>query len=115
MLFLFLVTAALLLAGCDYLPFGYTPIAEIVAAPAQFEGKEIKIKGKVVNATQIPLLEVKVFLLEGDAAKIAVVTSGILPALNEQIRVRGVVQSGAIIGGQSIALRVTETERLPGF
>lgn len=97
------------------MPFGYTSIAEIVAAPAQFEGEEVKIRGKVVNATQIPLLEVKLFRLQSDAVEIAVVTSGSLPGLNEQIRVRGVVQSGAIIGGQSIALRVTETERLPGF
>lgn len=112
----FFLAVALLLAGCDYVPFGYTPIAEIVAAPAQFEGKEVKIKGKVVNATQVPLLEVKIFLLEeGGVSEIAVVTSGTLPALDEQVRVRGVVQSGAIIGGQSIALRVNETKRLPGF
>ncbi len=106
---------ALLLAGCDTMPFGYTPIAEIAAAPTRFEGKEAKIKGRVVNTTQIPLLEVNLFLLEGDGAEIAVVTSAKLPALNEEIRVRGVVQSGAIIGGRSIALRVTETERLPRF
>ena len=39
--------ATVMLAGCDYLPFGYTPIKDIVAAPANFDGKEVKLKGKV--------------------------------------------------------------------
>jgi len=29
------VAWAVALAGCDYLPFGYTPIKDIVAAPAK--------------------------------------------------------------------------------
>ena len=31
-------------AGCDYLPFGYTEIGDVVRNPALYEGKEIKIR-----------------------------------------------------------------------
>ena len=34
------LASTVVLPGCDYLPFGYTPIKEITAAPGQFEGKE---------------------------------------------------------------------------
>ena len=42
----------LALSGCDYLPFGFTPVKEIVASPAQFEGKEVRVRGKVKDITQ---------------------------------------------------------------
>ena len=50
------LAGALLLAGCDYLPFGYTPLKEIVAAPAQFEGREVKVKGRVRDVIKLPIL-----------------------------------------------------------
>ena len=62
--------AAAALAGCDYLPFGYTAIRDIVAAPANFEGKEVKLKGKVTDITRVPIVELKSFALNDDTAEI---------------------------------------------
>lgn len=94
--------AALLLAACDYLPFGYTPIGDIVATPARFEGAEVRIKGLVKDVTKIPLLEIKLFVLSDDGAEIAVITEQNPPAVGDKVAVRGIVQSAAIVGGQSI-------------
>lgn len=103
---------ALLLVGCDYLPFGHTPIGDIVAAPARFEGAEVRIKGMVKDVTKIPLLEIKLFVLIDDGAEIAVITEQPLPRVGDSVAVRGTVESAAILGGQSLGLRVTESRRL---
>ena len=101
-----------LLAGCDALPFGYTPVKEIVAAPANFEGKEVRVRGTVKDVTKIPLLDLRSFLLQEEGAEITVVTEGRLPAKGERVATKGTVTSTAIIGGQSLGLRIKERERL---
>lgn len=103
---------ALALAGCDYLPFGYTPIKDIVAAPANFEGKEVKVKGKVRDVIKLPILDFKAYTLYEEGGEIAVTTHGALPAANAEIALKGTVKSAVIIGGQSLGLRVEETQRL---
>jgi len=105
--------AVLALAGCDYLPFGYTPVRDIVAAPANFEGKEVKLKGTVKGVTKVPLLNVKTYTLRDDTAEITVSTEGDLPAVNDHVALKGTVKSAVIIDGQSVGLRVSETKRLP--
>jgi hypothetical protein len=105
--------AALALAGCDYLPFGYTPVRDIVAAPANFEGKEVKLRGTVRDVTKLPVLNVKAYTLLDDKAEITVSTEGNLPAVNDRIALKGTVKSAVILGGQSLGLRVEETRRLP--
>jgi hypothetical protein len=103
--------AALVLAGCDYLPFGYTPIKEIVAAPGNFESKEVKVKGKVTEAIKLPILG-QAFILRDESGEITVITKGTLPSANAEVALTGVVKSTAIVGGQSLGLRVEETKRL---
>jgi len=103
--------ALLLLAGCDALPFGYTPIRDITAAPATFEGKEVKLKGKVSSITKLPLLGVNAYTLRDDTGEISIATLGAVPAVNDQVALRGTVKSAAIIGGQVLGLRVEEIRR----
>jgi len=103
--------AVALLAGCSALPFGYTNIGDIVAAPAQFEGKEVKLKGTVTGALQVPVIELKSYTLRDDTGEIAVLTQTNVPAAQQTVSITGVVKSFAIIGGQSLGLRVEETGR----
>src|SRR5258706_15252906 len=70
------LVAPLALAACDYLPLGYTPIKDIVTAPANFEGKEVKLKGRVTDITKLPILELKSFRLQDDTGQITVTTEG---------------------------------------
>ena len=104
------LVGTVMLPGCDYLPFGYTPIREITAAPGQFEGKEVKIKGRVKSV--VKLFGVRAYSVEDATANITVVTGGELPAENSEVALRGVVKSAAIIGGTAIGLKVDETKRL---
>jgi len=105
------LTAVVALSGCDYLPFGFTPIKEILAAPAQFEGKEVKIKGTV--RTVVKLLVVHAYTLRDATDEITVVTSAPLPAEKSQVAIRGTVRSPLIVGGAALGLHVEETKRLP--
>ncbi len=106
-----IAAAVLWLAGCDALLFGVTPIRDITAAPANFEGKEVKLKGKVASITKLPLVDMKSYTLRDDTGEITVTTQGALPAVNDGVGVRGTVKSTAIIGGHSLGLRVEESKR----
>lgn len=106
-----LLAGMLLLSGCDYLPFGQTPVREIVAAPTQFEGKEVRIRGKVKDVTKIPLVNLSMYVVDDGSGELTVIAHDKLPAVNDTVNVTGVVESAAIIGGQSIGMRIKETRR----
>jgi len=98
------------LGGCDYLPFGYTPIREITTAPGQFEGKEVKLKGQARGT--LSLLGLRAYTLSDETGEIPVVTPGSLPAENAEVAIKGIVKSAVIVGGSSLGLRVEESKRL---
>ena len=101
----------LLFSGCAYLPFGQTPLKEIVASPAQFEGKEVRIRGRVKDIVKIPLIDLKMYVVDDGSGEVTVIAQDRLPAVNDTVNVTGVVESAAIVGGQSIGLRIKEMER----
>lgn len=102
----------LILSGCDYLPFGLTSVKEIVTSPAQFEGKEVRVKGKVKDIIKVPLVDLHLYVLDDGSGEVTVVANESLPAVNETVSLKGVVESMAIMGGESIGLRIKETKRL---
>ena len=105
-----IIGGALLLAGCDYMPFGYTHVKDIVAKPAEFEGKEVKLKGRVRSAKSI--LGIKAYTLREETGEISIVTEGELPKENTDVTLKGVVKSTVIFGGGTpVGLRVEETKR----
>jgi hypothetical protein len=106
-----LMVTAIAIGGCDYLPFGYTRIGEITASPGQFEGKEVRLKGKAGSTLQV--FGLKAYTLRDDSGEIPIVTPGNLPAENSEIAIKGVVKSAIIVGGSSLGLRVEESKRLP--
>ena len=106
-----ILAGLLALPGCDYLPFGFTPVKEIVTSPAQFEGKEVRVKGKVKDILKVPLVDLKLYVLDDGSGEVTVVTGENLPAVNETVSLKGVVESMAIMGGESIGLRIKETRR----
>lgn len=103
------LAAALMLAGCDY--FGFTPIKDILATPAHFEGKDVKIKGRVTKAAKV--LAMSGYNLRDETGEITVINyGGKPPAENEEVAIKGKVKSAVIMGGSAIGLRVEETQRL---
>jgi hypothetical protein len=104
------LAASLALAGCDYLPWAYTPIKDIVAQPGPFDGKEVRIKGKARDPVQF--LELKMFVVADETGEIRVSTAGAVPSPGGDVAVKGVVRSAVIIGGKSVGLHLQETERI---
>lgn len=98
-------------AACDALGFGYTNIGEIAERPAQHEGREAKIRGRVVEVAKLPILETKFYTLRDDTGEVLVMTTGALPEVGSEARVRGTVESVAIVGGRSFGLHVKEVRR----
>jgi hypothetical protein len=103
------------LPGCDYLPFGYTNIGDIVAKAPQFEASEVKIRGAVTNANKIPLINIKSYNVKDDTGEVTVITSDSLPAEGQKIAIRAVAQNALVVGGRSFGLTLKETARLPTF
>lgn len=103
------------LAGCDYLPFGYTEIKDVVENPATYEGKEIKLKGTVTDVAKIPLIELKLYSIRDNGNEITIVTDGDMPPVNQKIALKARVSSVAIVGGEAIGLKARETRRLTNF
>jgi len=101
---------ALSLAGCDGLPFGCTPIGEIIGDPGQFDGQTVKVCGEVTEETKLPFLQLKSFTLRDSSGEILVQTTGVLPPLHEETTVRAEVKTVAIIDGKSFGLRLVEVE-----
>lgn len=109
---LFFVCLLTGLSGCDYLPFGVVPVAEIMANPSKYEGKEVKVKGIVRDATKLPLLGVKFYGLEDNGNQIMVVPAQTMPAEGSKVTVIGIVESIAIMGKDSAGLHIREVRRI---
>lgn len=106
-----IVAFALVLAACDQSGVGYVSAGEILAAPDQYEGKEVKVQGVARAATRLPFADMRTFLLEQDGTDLLIITEGPLPRNGEKIALRGVVHSAAIVDGQALGLRIREVER----
>ncbi len=106
-----LLTICVLGVACDVAGGGYAKIGEIGKNPSQFDGREVKIRGKVIDVLKVPLIETKTYLLQDDTGEIRVITKGGTPGLGSEVRVRGTVQTVAIVGGKSAGLHLKELQR----
>ena len=104
---------ALSLSGCDYLPFGFTPIGQVVGQAASFEGREVKLRGRVVDVNKIPVLNISIYTLRDDTGEIVVVQPVVLPGIGDEVALRGRVESLLILAGQGLGTTVKEIDRLP--
>lgn len=108
-----LVLILLLLTACDYLPLGFTDLAEVAANPAAFEGRDVKVRGKVTDVTKIPLIDIATYTLEDGTGSVVVISPPELPKMGERVAIRARVESLAIIAGQGFGTTLRETARLP--
>lgn len=101
----------LVIAGCDRLGMGVTPVGDITKNPASFEGKEVTLRGKVAEANKIPLLNVTVYSLKDDTGQIWVTTTQDRPTAGQTITVRGKIENSVIVGGRGFGVTVAERSR----
>jgi len=117
-----LILLALAAAGAWYhfrpqitqitLPLGATPIREIVAAPARFEGKEVTVNGVVTGTSDIRLsggTATRTYTLNDSGAELIVVAQGQLPGRGQALAVTGAIARPP--PGHALAPRLAETKR----
>lgn len=101
----------LALTGCEGLAFGYTKIGDLLGNPSQYDGREVRIRGKVIDVMKLPFLETKLYVVKDDTGEILVVTTAGTPGMGSEVRVKGVVDTTAIIGDKSVGLHLRESQR----
>jgi hypothetical protein len=105
-------TCLLSSTACDYLPFGYVALGDIVTNPTRYDGQRVKIKGTVSEVTKIPFLDVRLYALTDRGARIMVLARDGIPAVNSEVTVIGVVENVAVVNNESIGLHLREMKRL---
>jgi len=97
----------------DYLPFGFTEIAQINESPNKFEGQQVKVKGEVVDTLKIPFVDSKSYIIDDGTGKVTVSTNLELPKVGTKIAIIAKGSNVAIIGGESIGFSLQEVKVLP--
>jgi len=79
----FLIVALIFGAACT------TPVQTVVNRPWRYHGKNVKVRGKVVNT--LHLEDLSFFTIRGGQSRINVVTDDFLPVLGDNVKVKGKV------------------------
>ena len=98
-----------LLGGCSATQV--TPIGQLKASPANFDGREVMLRGVAKDVTRMPLLNLKSYVLQDDSGEATILTERELPKMNEEIRVKVKVRNLAIINGEPLGTTFVEVER----
>jgi hypothetical protein len=107
------VAGLLLAGGCASLPVGFTEVREIKAAPASFDGKEVKLKGRLKVLAKVPLMEVALYSLDDGTGEIVVIPAEkTMPIDQGTVVISGVVDSMAIMGGSALGLHIRDARKL---
>lgn len=77
-----------------------TPVRKIYKSPDKFQGKQVKVKGRVISS--IELSDLYSFTIRDKSGKIMVVTENLLPLKNDKIRVKGTFEKNFIYKEQTI-------------
>ncbi|MBR6177008.1 MAG: hypothetical protein IKQ70_03875 [Bacteroidales bacterium] len=82
-----LKTTAIILVAC-LISACCTPIASITKHPAEYRGKTVIVKGRVINTLRLEDLS---FFTIKNHGKINITTTSFLPVKDDYVRVRGIV------------------------
>jgi hypothetical protein len=90
---------------------GFTKIGDILANPQRYAEQEIRIQGKVVNVLKIPFIATKLYSVQDGSGEINVPTGRDVPLAGAEVRVKGVLDTVAVIGDQNVGIHLREIER----
>jgi hypothetical protein len=85
---------------------GPTPIRDILAKPADFDGKTVSVSGTVTDATNVLVL--KFYRVDDGTGRIAVVTRKAVPLRGTKVEATGIVHQAFVIGDESLTVLVEE-------
>lgn len=99
------------IAACDYIPFGYAKIGDILESPAAYEGQEVKIRGEVTSVMKIPFIGIRTYKVRDSSGEILVTTEADPPRLHKKVRLTGIVTNVAVVDGEGVGVHVRELKR----
>jgi hypothetical protein len=105
------VLPAILLAGCDSVGVGFAKIGDIHANPSKYAAREIRIRGKVVNVLKVPFVPTKLYSVQDGSGEINVRTDRDAPLAGAEVRIKGVIDTVAVLGDRKVGLHLRETKR----
>ncbi len=102
-----LAALGVLLAACSSL-FA-TKIADILADPRKYDGREVTVAGKVTDTTN--LLVAKYFTVNDGTGEMIVVTERPLPREGETLTVTGIVKEAFSLGDRHVLVLLERRDR----
>jgi hypothetical protein len=97
---------ALLLLALAACRGGPTPIRDVLAKPADYDGKIVTVSGTVTDATNILVL--KFYRVDDGTGQIAVVTKRAVPLRGTKVEATGTVRQAFAIGDESLTVLVEQ-------
>jgi hypothetical protein len=88
-----------------------TPLRDVAAAPARFQGKEVTVQGTVTSTSELVMSgqATRFYTLKSEGAEVVVTVSDSLPVRGQGLRVTGVVSEAP--RGKGLAPRLAEKRR----
>ncbi len=97
----------LLVMGCT----SPVKIGDILEKTAEYEGKNLTVKGTVSNATWMSLVEQGIYMVTDSTGSIWIFSKEEPPADGKSIVVEGTVKSALVLLGQSYGTVLVEKEK----
>lgn len=106
---------ALLVYGCNCgrkppPPDPYTKISAIKSRPTAYKGREVLIKGRVMESAGIPGIRKGVFLVSDGIDEIWVMSPLRKPFRGDKVIVKGKVKTGLKLGGRVFGIIIAEEQ-----
>jgi hypothetical protein len=106
-----LVVLLATLLGCQQLGFRYTSIGALSSSPQMYTDRQVRIQGRVTDVLKLPFLSTRLYSVKDETGEIVVRTEREPPLPGSVVRVKGSLDTVAIIGDQSVGLHLQEIER----
>ncbi len=85
-------------------------IGAVVAAPQDYESRQVTLTGIVTDQVSVPFVQRNLYRMQDDSGTIWVLGVGPPPGRNESRTVRGTVEKGIILGTRTFGVLLKETE-----
>ena len=93
-------------------PVIFHKISDVKDKPTDWEGRSVRLRGRVSGLLSVPFTTIKAYELTDDSGAIYVVAESNLPSTGEQVAILGKVKNMVIVGNASMGLVVLEGRRL---
>lgn len=104
-----LLMLTLLASGCGlYKP--YTNISVIKGNPQKYQGREVLVRGTVVETLSFPLIQKGLFQIDDGTDRIWVASQERIPSRGDRVTVKGKVKIGFTVLNRTFGIAIAEGE-----